>query len=123
MARRLRFSLGVFVPVWASLACYPHTRDVLADGALPAATSGGEGGASPSAIPAEGTSLLTDLDVLTMRDALQISVAVTDPDGIADVIGGQRLTEDGERVLGTFSSTAEEGAYSMSVSCDLLHRV
>lgn len=46
---------------------------------------------------------------------LKVSAVLTDPQGVADVIGGSLKSADGS-VIGTFATGAEEGAYSATVT-------
>ncbi len=59
---------------------------------------------------------------LTPTTSVTISVVVTDPDGIADVVGGQLLDEAG-RTYATFATSADEGAYEERLTWSQLHRV
>ena len=65
-------------------------------------------------------SLTVNSDVLGEGDMLLVTVIVTDPDGIDDVIGGELRTIDGAS-YGAFVTAAQEGAYSLSVPWDQLH--
>jgi hypothetical protein len=60
-------------------------------------------------------SLNTSRSVLLPGEDVLISAIVTDPDGVSDVIGGNLLSEDGS-TYGVFVTSAEEGAYSMTVT-------
>ncbi|MEM9862872.1 MAG: hypothetical protein AAF938_14835 [Myxococcota bacterium] len=60
-------------------------------------------------------SFATSSTVLTPAQPIRISVVLTDPDGVDDVIGGTLLdTED--RAYGTFATTAGEGAYEVTLT-------
>lgn len=67
-----------------------------------------------------GAPIIVTLDanvtLVTPTQPMTISVIVTDPDGVDDVIGGQLQTENGDVVLGTFQSAADEGAYTLTIS-------
>lgn len=64
--------------------------------------------------------LRTNMNIVGEDDLLRVSAIVTDPDGVDDVIGGVLETPDGESVLGTFSTGAQEGAYELQLSFDEL---
>ena len=72
------------------------------------------GGSEPGG--PEIINLTTNVNSIGPGEILTVSVIVTDPDGIDDVIGGQLLTTDGSAVFGTFGTQAQEGAYSVSVT-------
>ncbi len=58
----------------------------------------------------------TNVTQITEGESVSFSAVVTDPDGIADVIGGQLTNPDGTIVYGTFVATGMEGAYEIVVS-------
>ena len=53
---------------------------------------------------------------------LIISAVVTDPDGIEDLIGGQLLAPSGQ-AYGSFASSSQEGAYSITLTWQDLNAV
>lgn len=61
-------------------------------------------------------SLLQRSAAVTESRPLTVSAIVSDPDGIRDLIGGQLLSADGAYALCTFVSSADEGAYTCTVS-------
>lgn len=76
------------------------------------ADEGGASSARPSVI-----SFSIDTLTLTEGESATISAIVSDPQGIDDLIGGELLSESG-LVLATFSSSADEGAYTAEVGWD-----
>jgi len=65
-------------------------------------------------------SLTVNSELLGEGDSLLVTVIVTDPDGIDDVIGGELRTVGGAS-YGAFVTAAQEGAYSLQVPWDVLH--
>lgn len=59
---------------------------------------------------------------LTEDETLVVTAIVTDPDGIADVIGGE-LRDPVNGTYGAFATGAQEGAYSLTLSWSALHQV
>lgn len=78
-------------------------------GASTAATTSSDPGA-PQII-----SFSTNVTTITDGESVTFSAVVTDPDGIDDLIGGTIENETGA-VFGSFTTTAQEGAYSLSLS-------
>lgn len=62
-------------------------------------------------------------NVLTEGDTVTFIVVATDPDGIADLIGGTLMSEDRTATYGSFATSGEEGAYSLELSWDAIHLV
>lgn len=60
-------------------------------------------------------SFATNVMSITRGQSVTFSAIVTDPDGIADVIGGTLEASSGA-VYGTFSASGNDGAYSLSLS-------
>ncbi|MCB9594056.1 MAG: hypothetical protein H6719_15085 [Sandaracinaceae bacterium] len=60
-------------------------------------------------------SLTTNVTTLTPGSSLVITAVVTDPDGIADLIGGQLEAPSGG-TYGAFVSTGGEGSFSLTLS-------
>ncbi len=63
-------------------------------------------------------SLGTSVDTLTEGTSVTISAVLNDPDGIDDLIGGSLQSPDGKISYGAFASSAQEGAYSLTISWD-----
>jgi len=59
----------------------------------------------------------TNVTHITEDQTVTFSAIVTDPDGIDDLIGGN-LGDPGGGTYGTFATTAQEGAYQMTLSWD-----
>jgi len=58
----------------------------------------------------------TDVSSLTANQSVIFSAVLTDPDGINDVIGGDLTSADGKITYGSFATTENEGAYSLTLS-------
>lgn len=58
--------------------------------------------------------------VIGESDRLVITAALTDPDGIDDVVGGTLSRSDTGVLVGAFATSAAEGAYSMDVDVKTL---
>ena len=82
----------------------------------------GSGGSTSAAAP-KILSLHTNVSAMTPADTLVISVVVTDPQGIDDVIGGDLLTPDGVAAYGSFATDANEGAYSITLSWSAMNTI
>ena len=67
-------------------------------------------------------SFATNVTSVTRGDSVAFSAIVTDPDGIADVIGGTLEASTGA-VYGTFSASGNDGAYSLSLSWSAMNQV
>lgn len=106
---------------------------LLAIAAISAAACGSDEAAPPTTVPGDlppddpqGPTFLTfasDDTAYTVAEMITISAIVTDPDGIDDVVGGSLLIigDDAvERTLGTFATSAQEGAYALTVSASTL---
>lgn len=65
----------------------------------------------------------TNVTSLTMYQTVTFSVVATDPDGVADLIGGTLKTETGSATYGALITTAQEGAYSLTLSWEEINRV
>ena len=57
---------------------------------------------------------------ITIGESVIFSAVLTDPDGIDDVIGGSLKSPDGTVVYGTFSTSGQEGSYSLTLSWDMI---
>jgi hypothetical protein len=86
------------------LACQPAPSDT-----DPEAASTGE---APRIL-----TFTSDVDTLSPVSTVRFDVIVTDPDGIGDVIGGTLTTSSGDP-LGTFATSADEGAYQLTLAWD-----
>lgn len=64
----------------------------------------------------------TDLTALSRGQSVTFTAVLTDPDGIDDLIGGSLLSDEGQH-YGAFTSSAQEGAYSLTVSWAQMNRV
>ncbi|MEZ4430974.1 MAG: hypothetical protein R3F65_01075 [bacterium] len=78
----------------------------------------GEGCGSPPRI----LTFNANVRELTEGGAVVLSAVVTDPDGIADLIGGV-LEDPNGAAYGAFVTAGEEGAYQLELSWDALHAV
>lgn len=78
----------------------------------------GEGCGSPPRI----LTFNANVRELTEGGAVVLSAVVTDPDGIADLIGGV-LEDPSGAAYGAFVTAGEEGAYTLTLSWDALHAV
>ena len=70
-------------------------------------------------------SLSTNSQALSELDTLVITAVVSDPDGIDDVIGGRLIDKDTGGTYGSFTSSAQEGSYQISLTLDqilVVHR-
>ena len=85
-------------------------------------TSGDGATASDPAAP-RIISILSNVSTLDPDTTLIISAVVTDPDGIADVIGGQLTTVNGAQAYGSFQTAGEEGAYEISLTWEAIDAV
>ena len=63
----------------------------------------------------------TNVNAMRPGQDVIFSAVVTDPQGIDDLIGGQLESESGAS-YGTFSTSAAEGAYSLRLTWDEIHR-
>jgi hypothetical protein len=60
---------------------------------------------------------------ITQGESVVFSAVVTDPDGIDDLIGGNLLDSVSGRSYGAFATSAAEGAYSLTLRWDDMHRL
>lgn len=79
--------------------------------------SGGGGEVAPTIL-----SLTTSVGSLTQGESVTITAVVTDPQGIADLIGGQ-LQDSGGGTYGAFTTSSDEGSYSLVLSWDAIGAV
>lgn len=93
-------------------------RTCSAAGACEADTCQGEGCGAPPRI----LTFNANVRRLTEGEAVTFSAVVTDPDGIADLIGGV-LEDPGGASFGAFATAGEEGAYQLVLSWDAMHAV
>lgn len=68
-------------------------------------------------------SLGTNVSTLRSDERLIVTVIVTDPDGIDDVIGGSLLDPTSDASYGAFATSAAEGAYEISLTWDQMQVV
>lgn len=92
------------------------------NGSSPGSGSGtpGSSGSTTGAPPADPgapqiISFSTNVTEITQGESVIFTAIVTDPDGIDDVIGGTLENSEGS-VFGSFTTTAQEGAYSLTLS-------
>jgi hypothetical protein len=62
----------------------------------------------------------TNVSSLTENETVVFSAVLTDPDGIADLIGGALKSPDGTISYGAFATSDQEGAYSLSLTWDAI---
>jgi hypothetical protein len=62
----------------------------------------------------------TNVTSLTAGQSVVFSAVLTDPDGIADLIGGALKSGDSAITYGSFATADQEGAYSLSLTWDQL---
>lgn len=93
-------------------------RSCTAAGVCEADTCEGEGCGAPPRI----LTFNANVRRLTEGAAVTFSAVVTDPDGIADLIGGV-LEDPGGASFGAFATAGEEGAYQLVLSWDAMHAV
>ena len=67
-------------------------------------------------------SFTTNVGAITRGQSVTFSAIVTDPDGLADIVGGTLEGSSGQ-VYGTFSASGGAGAYSMPLSWNDMHLV
>ncbi|MBZ5711931.1 hypothetical protein [Nannocystis pusilla] len=65
---------------------------------------------------------LTNVNTITEAESVTFTAVVTDPDGVADVIGGSLTSPDGSISFGAFATSGEEGAYSLALSWSQIHQ-
>jgi len=65
----------------------------------------------------------SDVEVVLPDSHVTFSAIVTDPDGIETLVGGVLETTDGKHQYGVFATSAEEGAYSLTLSWNQINRV
>jgi hypothetical protein len=61
--------------------------------------------------------------LLSEEETLTITAVLTDPDGIEDLVGGSLLDADSGATYGAFATSAEEGAYEMSLDMQRIYEV
>jgi hypothetical protein len=88
----------------------------------------GEGEAPPPPPPPDPDaprilSISANQTTLTDSDTVIISVVVTDPQGIDDVIGGTLLDPTNDAAFGTFATSAAEGAYQIELTWSAINTV
>jgi len=76
----------------------------------------GSGGSSSGGHDPIFLSLGTNTSLLRSLQTLTVSAVLTDPDGIADLIGGNLFDPSNQNVYGTFTTSADEGSYSLTLS-------
>lgn len=65
---------------------------------------------------------LTNVTTINENESVIFTAVVTDPDGVADVIGGSLTSPDGKIAFGAFATSGEEGAYQLSLSWAAIHQ-
>ncbi len=65
----------------------------------------------------------TNVTQITEGQSVIFTVVVTDPDGIDDLIGGSLKDAVNGQTYGAFSTSASEGAYSLTVSWNDIHLI
>jgi hypothetical protein len=68
-------------------------------------------------------SLNGNIKTMGPNDTLIVSVIVTDPDGINDVIGGTLDDPDSGSSYGSFATSATEGAYTITLTWEAIQAV
>ena len=85
--------------------------------------SGSDDGSSSDPNGPQIINLVTSLSTMTEGDVMTITAIVTDPDGIADVIGGNLTDVDGTVTYGAFMTAGDEGSYHLEISWADIHQV
>ncbi len=82
-----------------------------------------DGATSP---PAPGApvflSLKTNVSKITVGETVVFTAILTDPDGVADIVGGELSDESGMIGYGPFVAAGQEGTYSITLSWDAMHQ-
>lgn len=104
------------------LACDSGTTATTDTGAI--ATDGSMVGITTSNDPSAPHIIAFSTNVASISDGelVNFTAVVTDPDGIEDLIGGTLEGETGA-VFGSFTTTAQEGAYSLGLSWGQINQV
>jgi hypothetical protein len=88
---------------------------------------GGPDASPPADAPVGGAPRIlqigTDVSTLTEGESATFTAIVTDPDGIADLIGGSLEDPVSGALYGAFAVAGDEGAYSLRLSWADVHRV
>ncbi|MBW1811394.1 MAG: hypothetical protein JRJ87_24610 [Deltaproteobacteria bacterium] len=58
----------------------------------------------------------TNVSDITEGESVTFTAVVSDPDGIDDLIGGALKSPDGTVVYGAFATSAQEGAYTLTIT-------
>jgi hypothetical protein len=61
--------------------------------------------------------------LLSLEETLTITAVLTDPDGVDDLVGGSLLDPDSGATYGAFATSAQEGAYEISLDMQRIYEV
>jgi hypothetical protein len=103
------------VPACGGRECGPDPACGASCGACASGACGAEGRCESADGAPRILSWALSGDVVTPTRSLMISVVLTDPDGIDDLVGGTLLDTEG-RSYGTFATDAAEGSYSLALA-------
>ena len=67
-------------------------------------------------------SLKTNVSKITAGETVVFTAILTDPDGVADIVGGELSDESGMIGYGPFVAAGQEGTYSITLSWDAMHQ-
>lgn len=78
---------------------------------------GDDAGPAPDPDGPAIVSFVANTDTLVeTSDVLTVSAVLTDPDGVDDIIGGQLFDADAGTAYGAFATSAQEGAYAITLT-------
>lgn len=93
----------------------PPTSDPTMDPTVDPPTTDGPDSEGNEAGGPQILQFLTNVNHITEGESVIFTAVVTDPDGVADVIGGSLTSPDGKIAYGAFVTSGEEGAYSLTL--------
>jgi hypothetical protein len=64
----------------------------------------------------------TNVATLTRDESVTFNAILTDPDGVAEIVGGTLRSADESLEFGVFVAAGQPGAYSLSLSWAQLHQ-
>ncbi|MDC0674207.1 hypothetical protein [Nannocystis radixulma] len=64
----------------------------------------------------------TNVATLTQDESVTFNAILTDPDGVADIVGGTLRSTDESLEFGVFAAAGQPGAYSISLSWAQIHQ-
>ncbi|MCY1053576.1 hypothetical protein [Nannocystis sp. SCPEA4] len=112
-------------PTSAPTTNNPPTSDTDADSTA-AATDTTESTPTTGTAPVEGApeflSFGTNVATLTQDESVTFNAILTDPDGVADIVGGTLRSADESLEFGVFVAAGQPGAYSISLSWAQIHQ-